>query len=188
MKLRLELDEAITYGDIEKANIFAKDGLELAHREENLGEIEYFRGQIELLNEDYNKAIRHFDKAIIFNPKDGASYNDRALCMIEMGETIDALGYFDKGIEVEPDFATIHHNKGWLLSKLGRYDEAIDCFSKALELDQNRAVTYENLADVYYKKGDIRLSLRYYNKAIDLVKPEYIDIKEELLKRIKDLL
>lgn len=188
LNLRLDLDTAITYGDIERAKRLAQDGLAIAYREKNLGEIEYFKGQMEILNEDYKGAMGHFDKAIIYNPKDGASYNDRALCMVELGQMGDAIKYFDKGIEVEPDFATIHHNKGWLLNNLGRHKEAIDCFKKALELDPDRAVTYENLADAYFNLGDTKIALEYYHKALDLLKPEYIDIKEELLKRIKELL
>lgn len=185
LNLRLELDEAITYGNTDKAKKLAQDGLTLAHKEEDLGEMEYFRGQIEILNENYKKAIEHFDKAVIYNPKDGASYNDRALCMIDLGEIHDAIKYFDKGIEVEPDFATIYHNKGWLLNNLGNYNEAIGYFRKALELDPNRAVTYENLASVYLNLDDTKLALEYYNKAINLLKPEYLNIKRELLKQIR---
>lgn len=185
LSLRLELDEAITYGDIDKAKKLAKDGISIAHREEDLAEMEYFKGQAEILNEDYIKAITHFDKAIMYNPKDGASYNDRALCMIELGDAENALKYFDKGIEKESDFATIYHNKGWLLSKLGMHNEAIDCLKKALELDPKRSVTYENLADIYLKKGDNKRALENYNKAIELLKPEYAYIKEELMKQIR---
>lgn len=187
LNLRLDLDEAITYGNTEKAKKLARDGLTLAHKEENLGEMEYFRGQIEILNENYKKAIEHFDKAVIYNPKDGASYNDRALCMIELGDIKDASGYFDKGIEVEPDFATVYHNKGWLLSRIGNYKEAIDYLRKALELDPDRAVTYENLADIYLNLDDTKLALEYYNKAIDLIKPQYPYIKRQLQQRIKEL-
>lgn len=57
LNLRLDLDEAITYGDFDKAKKLVKDGLTLAHREENLGEMEYFKGQIEILNENFRKAI-----------------------------------------------------------------------------------------------------------------------------------
>lgn len=184
LKIRLDLDETITYGDFDKARQLSLLGLKVAKEKELLGEIEYFNGQMEILNENYLKAIEHFDLAIKYNPKDGASYNDRALCMVEIGIIDEAFLYFDKGIETEPDFATIYHNKGWLLNKIGRHKEAISYFNKALELDKNRAVTYENLADAYLELRDCKSALEALYKALNVLKPEYQQIKEELLDRI----
>ncbi|MBL7130773.1 MAG: tetratricopeptide repeat protein [Candidatus Omnitrophica bacterium] len=187
LKIRLDLDEAITYGDFSRAKQLSQMGLNVAKDKELFGEIEYFKGQIEILNENHSKAIEHFDQAIRHNPNDGASYNDRALCMIEMGIIDDAFTYFDKGIEVEPDFATIYHNKGWLLNKIGRHREAISYFYKALELEQYRAVTYENLSDVYLQLDDYKSALEALYKALNVLKPEYQQIKEELLTKVKHI-
>ncbi|MCX5714850.1 MAG: hypothetical protein NT033_08665 [Candidatus Omnitrophica bacterium] len=113
LQIRLELDDAITYGSKTSALKIAGRGLKQAKVSGRSGEVEYFKGQIELLREKFANAIMHFDKAIKFNPKDGAAYNDRALCMVELGIIDEAFYYFDKGIKVEPDYATIYHNKGW---------------------------------------------------------------------------
>lgn len=188
LKIRLDLDEAITYGDFEKARQFAQQGLNISKDRELFGEMEYFRGQIEILNEDYSKAIGHFDRAIKHNPSDGASYNDRALCMVEMGIIDDAFAYFDKGIEVEPDFATIYHNKGWLLNNIGRYREAIVYFNQALELERERAVTYENLAEAHLQLDNYKAALEALKGALTVLKPEYQQIKVALQQKIKDIL
>jgi tetratricopeptide (TPR) repeat protein len=202
LKIRLLLDEAITYQDDEMARELALEGLRLAQDKtlplvesgrsilldkELLGEIEYFKGQLEILNENFKKAIAHFDRAIKFNPKDGASYNDRALCMIELGIIDGAMEYFDRGIKAEHDFATIHHNKGWLLNKLGRHTEAIRCFKKAIKFDSKRAVTYENLADALYNLGRPKDSIRAYKKALNLLNPKYIYIKKQLSNSITQI-
>ena len=187
LKIRLDLDDAITYGDFSRAKRLSQEGLSLSQDKELLAEVEYFRGQIEILNENYPKALEHFDRAIKHNPNDGASYNDRALCMIEIGVIDEAFTYLDKGIEVEPDFATIYHNKGWLLNKIGKYTEAIKYFNKALELEQERAVTFENLADAYLQLDDYESALECLYEALDVLRPEYQQIKEELIKRIKQV-
>jgi Flp pilus assembly protein TadD len=187
LRIRLDLDEAITYNDIDKAKQLAQAGLHAAKDKELLGEVEYFQGQIEIINENYAKAIEHFDRAIEFNPKDGASYNDRALCMVELGVIDEAFEYFDRGIQAEPDFATIYHNKGWLLNKVGRHKEAIDNFNKALELDESRAVTYENLSDAYFLSNDFTSALVYLRRALDVLNPVYEHIREELLSKVKDV-
>lgn len=185
-KLRVKLDEAITYGSHQQAFRIAKQGLEEAQSKNLAAEIEYFKGQIELLNENFATAIEHFDAAIRYNPKDGASYNDRALCMVELGMIDEAFYYFDKGIEVEPDYATIYHNKGWLLNNIGSHNQALRCFEKALSLEPNRAVTYDNLADALFNLCDYQGALESYKKVLQLLKPGRCDeIKEEILTKIE---
>jgi tetratricopeptide (TPR) repeat protein len=185
LKIRIELDEAITYSHVELARRLAHQGLELAQYEELPGEIEYFKGQFEILDENYSEAIAHFKRAIKYNPKDGASFNDIALCLVELGKIDEAFKYFDQGIEAEPDYANVYHNKGWLLNKIGKCKEAISYFEKTLELEPERPVTYENLAYALGNLGDYESSLSAYRKALELLKPEYKDIKESLLEEIK---
>lgn len=185
-KIRLKLDDAITYSTSKSALKIAQQGLSLAQRKGSPGEIEYFRGQIEILSENYATAIEHFDAAIKYNPYDGAAYNDRALCMVELGIIDGAFYYFDKGIEVEPDFATIHHNKGWLLNNIGRHSEAVKCFRRALSLDLDRAVTYDNLADALYNLFDYSGALEAYKKVLILLKPRTCcGIRKNIKKQIK---
>ncbi|MBU2258690.1 MAG: hypothetical protein KJ926_06175, partial [Candidatus Omnitrophica bacterium] len=85
LDLRIKLDQAITYGSHDDALEIAIQGLKIAREKQLASEIEYFQGQLEILNENFTKAIGHFDRAIKYNPSDGASYNDRALCMVELG-------------------------------------------------------------------------------------------------------
>jgi len=186
--LRIKLDEAITYGTHRQALGLAKQGLKGAISKGLAGEIEYFKGQIELLNKNFTSAIEHFDAAIGYNPNDGAAYNDRALCMVELGIIDKAFYYFDKGIEVEPDYATIYHNKGWLLNNIGRHTEAIECFKKALKLEPNRAVTYDNLADALFNLADYQGALEAYKKVLRLLKPGCCrGIRREITKQVESI-
>lgn len=186
-RLRLRLDEAITYADFKLARKLAKEGLRVAHNKELLGEIMYFRAQMEIIAENYEAAMKYLDLAIKYNPMDGAAYNDRALCMVELGKFKEAFNYFDKGIEVEPDYATVYHNKGWLLNKVGLHEEAIQFFEKALKLEPNRAVTYENMANAFVCLGRVEEALKAYKKALILVKSSYHEIKRQIETQIKKL-
>ena len=188
LDLRIKLDEAITYGTHQEAVKLARRGLKEAGEKGLKGETEYFKGQIELLNKNLVTAIEHFDLAIKYNPNDGAAYNDRALCMVELGIIDKALYYFDKGIEVEPDYATIYHNKGWLLNNIGRHTEAIKCFKKALELEPGRAVTYDNLADALFNLSDYQGAVDAYKKVLKLLKPGCcLGIRKQITSRIKSI-
>lgn len=183
--LRKKIDEAITYGRLELAASLVKAGLGQAREKEVLGEIEYFKGQAEILDGNYYEAIEHFDQAIKYNPRDGAAFNDRALCMVELGIIDEAFYYFDKGIQAEPDYATIYHNKGWLLNKIGRHREAIGYFNKTLEIEPGRAVTYENLANALANLSEYQGALACYQQAISLLEADYSDIKEQIAAKMK---
>jgi tetratricopeptide (TPR) repeat protein len=186
--LRSRLDEAITYGTKAEALVLARKALKRCEQKKLSGEIEYFKGQVQLLKENFASAIEHFDAAVRYNPKDGAAYNDRALCMVEIGIIDGAFEYFDKGISVEPDYATVYHNKGWLLNNIGRHTEAIACLRKALKLEPGRAVTYDNLADAFYNLGDHKAALKAYRKVLILLKPGSCPgIRRQIKNQIKHL-
>lgn len=186
-QLRRFIDDAITFNDLEKAKEFALQGLTMALETKILGEQMFFRAQLEIVEDNFEEAIEYLDKAIEYNSKDGAAFNDRALCMIELGILEGVVEYFDKGIEVEPDYDTIYHNKGWFLNNLGYYNEALGLLTKALELEPNRAVTHENLASVYENLGRVDEAVAEYQKALGLVDPVYEDIKDQIADEIKRL-
>lgn len=187
-ELRMRLDEAITYGTHREAVKLAKQGLKEAAERGLEGEEEYFKGQINLLSKNFTTAIEHFDVAVKHNPNDGAAYNDRALCMVELGIIDKAFYYFKKGIAAEPDYATIYHNKGWLLNNIGRHTEAIECFKKALDLEPGRAVTYDNLADALFNLSDYPGALEAYKKVLQFLKPGRCrDIRRQIIARIKSI-
>lgn len=187
-ELRRQLDYAITFGEMLRAQAIADIGLERGTEDENMGEIMYFRAQHAILQENYPEAIQCLDEAIRYNPHDGAAYNDRALCRIDSGGNLmAALADFDKGIEVEPDYATIYHNKGWYLNQLGRSQEAISYLHKALEIEPDRAVTYENLADVYFRLGQKEAARDAYLQSLRLLDDSYPEIREQIHAKIATL-
>ena len=184
----MRVDEAITYGTKSEALKLAKLGLKRAFEKNLKGEEEYFKGQIALLKKNFVTAIEHFDSAIKYNPRDGAAYNDRALCMVELGIIDKAFYYFDKGIAVEPDYATIYHNKGWLLNNIGRHSEAVECFKKALSMEPDRAVTFDNLADALFNLGDHKGALDAYKKVLKFLKSGCcLQIRRQIARRIKSI-
>ncbi|MGE0267361.1 MAG: tetratricopeptide repeat protein [Candidatus Omnitrophota bacterium] len=186
---RRNLDEAITFAEFEKAEALADQGLDHAHREENLGEIMYFKAQHAILDENFTLAIRYLKQAVEYNPFDGAAYNDIALCLIETDQDVDeSMAYFDTGIAVEPDYATVYHNKGWFLNQLGRPQEAIAFLNKALLIEPDRAVTYENLADVYLKMGETAKAIEAYRTSLRLLDQSYPDIQRQITEKLKTLI
>lgn len=153
-----------------------------------MGQREYFLAQKYILRNMFVTAIEHLDEAIRHDPADGAAFNDRALCMVELGIIDEAFAFFDKGIAVEPDYATVYHNKGWLLNNIGRYSEAVVHLRRALELEPDRPVTYDNLADALCSLGDIAGALEAYRQVLRLLGPGRCRSRRKLIgERIREL-
>ncbi|NLE91877.1 MAG: tetratricopeptide repeat protein [Elusimicrobia bacterium] len=186
-RLRRQLDDAITYTGAAPAGRLVEEGLRLSRERNMPAEEMYFKAQREMLEGNFGDAIVYLDSAIKLNPLDGAAYNDRALCMVELGMIDAALPYFDKGIESEPDYATIFHNKGWLLNKMGEHRQAVALFEKALGIEPGRAVTYENLADAYRNLGLKNEALAALKKALEFLPSSCLEIREQIESGIKEL-
>lgn len=186
-QLRRQIDDAITFDELEKAQKLAMQGLEESTAANILGEQMFFRAQLEIIKEQFDEAIKYLDKAIEHNASDGAAFNDRALCMVELGHTDGVLEYFDKGIKAEPEYETIYHNKGWFLNELGQYQEALIFLNKALELEPDRAVTYENIGNVYEKLKRPADAISAYQKSLNFIDPSFEHIRKQIGSRIQYL-
>jgi tetratricopeptide (TPR) repeat protein len=185
--LRRQIDAAITFHDLEAVHRCIGEGLWLAQTKECPGEAMYFHAQEAIVSERFDEAVSLLEQALVFNPLDGAAYNDIALCMVEMGRIEGVLDVFDKGIAVEGDYATIHHNKGWLLNKLGHQTAALACFERAIALEPRRVVTWENMADVYEEQGRIPAAISAYRKALECLDVPGNEIREQIMAEIQRL-
>lgn len=185
--LRRQIDAAITFDDTERALYLAAEGLSQAQTRECPGEAMYFRAQEMIIAGRFAEAIGWLEQALVFNPLDGAAYNDIALCLVETGRIDGVLDIFDQGLAVEEDYATIHHNKGWFLNKIGRSTEALASFRRAIELEPERAVTWENMADAYESLERIPEAIDAYRRALSFLKVTDTVIHAQLLVEISRL-
>jgi tetratricopeptide (TPR) repeat protein len=147
----------------------------------------YFLGQREVLAENFQAAMRYFDLALDLRPKDGCTYNDKALCFAETGRLDKALACFNEGIKKDADCASLYQNKGWLLHLMKRYKPAILCFNKALELDRNRPEALFSLADTYQYLDDKIKACHYFKTALKAVRGKSAFAACEIAKRLRDL-
>ncbi len=183
--IRTGLDEALTYERLEEARRLAGEGYRLARYKEVLYEMEYFKGEIALIEGKRRRAINHFDKAIRYNPQDAESYNDKAIVLAELGHYKEAMEWIDKGIQIDPDYATLYHNKAWVLVQMNKPREALEFYKKALMCDNRRAVTFISIGDTYTMLGDHKASVDNYKKGLKLLPDKYKEIKDDLRDRLR---
>lgn len=186
-KERKRLDREITFFHISKAERIIKKCLKLSRRNKDTFFLYYFTGQSYIVKEEFTKALLYLEKALRLHTHDGCAYNDKALCLAELGKYEESLHCFNEGLKKDNNCASLFHNKGWLLHLLGRYREAILCFHKALELEPKRAESLYSMADSYVRLGKPEEGRRYFRKALKEIKGYSRYMCRETQKRLKEL-
>ncbi|MBN3038057.1 MAG: tetratricopeptide repeat protein [Candidatus Omnitrophica bacterium] len=186
-EIRRLLNEALTFNKTEQAKELAREGFFVARQKELLGPMEYFQGELALIEDDFDVALKHFDKAIQFDPADGEVYNDKAICLAELGYEQEALDCFDQGIEAAVAYAPLYNNKGWLLIQMGRYEQALESCRKSLKYDPGSPVVYANIAAAQEKMNDIEGALSNLERALVFLAAEDQEARDWILSRIENL-
>ena len=77
--------------------------------------------------ENYQKALEFFTKAIEIYKRDPAAYYNRGLANQELGNHLDAVDDFKKSMTMDGKMykANTHYNIGWSYSELEDYDNAL---------------------------------------------------------------
>ncbi|MGP1383810.1 MAG: tetratricopeptide repeat protein, partial [Thainema sp.] len=88
--------------------------------------IYYFRGNVyAIYNQDYEKALLDYDKAIEINSDHALTYNNRGLTYSNLEQYEKAIADYEKAIQLDPEYALAYNNRGWAYSNLEQYEKAI---------------------------------------------------------------
>lgn len=159
-------DSLGNYADREKAAL-----LELIEKEPTAEN--YFKlGNNERINENYDKAIECYEKAIELNPEYAMAYNNRGYSYNKLGEEEKAIEDYSKAIEINPEYALAYSNRGISYSNKGEEEKAMEDYNNAIELNPEYVRAYNNRGYSYSNMGEEEKAIEDYNKAIEL-NPEY---------------
>jgi tetratricopeptide (TPR) repeat protein len=186
-KERKALDREITFFHFKRARKKISKCLKETKKKKDEFFLNYFLAQDKILKEKFLEAIGYLNKALKVRKNDGCAYNDKALCLADLGKFKEALDCFNQGLRRDPNCVSLYHNKGWLLNLLERYKEAVLCFKKALELDESRVEAIFSLADTYYHLGQRKLAKRYFRRALGEIKGKSSYMYRATLKRLNKI-
>jgi tetratricopeptide (TPR) repeat protein len=133
--------------------------------------------------QEYEKAIESFNKAIELNP----DYVEAYFCL---GKIYSQWRYYDehhektiesfnKAIELNPDYVEAYFCLGKAYYLKCEYDKAIESLNKAIELNPNYEDAYLYLGDVYNLKDEYDKAIEFFNKLIKL-NPNHASSYDEL--------
>jgi tetratricopeptide (TPR) repeat protein len=147
----------------------------------------YFEGISNYSKQNYNGAIKSFNKAIKEDSKYDAAYHFRGMVKDQIGDFIGALTDINKAIELKPNNPDYIHYRGIVKNNLKDYNGAIDDENKAIELKPDGSYIFFR-GIVKYNLIDYNGALDDLNKAIEL-KPEesgYYSFRATIKNNLKD--
>ena len=140
----------------------------LDKKAELLGE----QGKLLFAAQEYEAALKAFDKAVEFKPdKDEAWYN-RGYALGELGRLEEAIASYDKATEFKPDYHQAWNNRGIVLGELERLEEALASYDKAVEFKPDYHQAWNNRGNALGKLGRLEEVVTSYDKAVE-IKPDY---------------
>lgn len=126
--------------------------------------------------ENYEKAVELFTKAIEENPNEAIGYINFGNLLSSMNEDERAEKFFQKAITLDEGAATAYYSLANLYYNAERFAEAAKLYEKAISTGIEGPDAYYMLGKSLEKEGLTKLSLPYLQRASELA-PEDIQIK-----------
>lgn len=141
-------------------------GIEKAREEDP--QYQYNLGLFHLNNNNFDEAIKYFQKALSLNPRYYLAYNGLGLSYSMKGKLQESIKHFQKCLELNPLFSEARNNLGSIYQELGLIEQAEQEYKKALS-DENystKELPYYNLARLYLAQGKYGDALDFVEKSL----------------------
>jgi tetratricopeptide (TPR) repeat protein len=174
---RESLEKKETRSDTESMTLDALDSLskrkisefEKLSPEEQKNAIKYNEiGDEYYFQNDYNKAIEFYTKAIDLDSDNAIYYYNRGTGYHALKKYEKAIADYTKAIKRKPNNATFYNNRGLSYYELNEYEKAIADFSEVIKLDPNNTDYYHSLVRILCRTNDFDNAQINLNKIISL--------------------
>jgi tetratricopeptide (TPR) repeat protein len=135
--LREEAYQKFRCGDSKDAKNLLEKGLSLAKKDKNKSIIEFFLGEIQILEGNYESAISHYEKASQLTKSielKAFFHKNIGLHLSTQGREEEAIKRYECAHKIKPDDFESLRYMGVSLSKLEREEEAIEKYEAALKI------------------------------------------------------
>ena len=119
-----------------------------------------------LLESNYNRAEKNYDRALALNPEFVEAYLAKGVLYQKQGEAGKGQLYFQKGLEVDPNNFKALNNLGYLQEVGGNLDKAIELYEKSLAQKTSDGIALVNLGNAYLKKKKNIKAIEILKKAL----------------------
>ncbi len=159
---------AFTESKMDEAIDYYSKGISLNPNKVVLSMLHVWRAFVNEKKENYNLAIKDYNKVIELTPDYPDIYFDRGIAKTQLKQYEDALTDYDEAIRLKPDDAISYFNRGFAKDQLGRYEEAIADYDKGIRLKSDDAISYFNRGFAKDQLGRYEEAIIDYDNAIRL--------------------
>jgi tetratricopeptide (TPR) repeat protein len=128
----------------------------------------HFMGHAYDKNEEYEKSIKAYTKAIQINPNKDEAYYNMGLIYVKRREYNKAIELFQKTVKINPKYEDAYFNMGVIYEERKKYDKAIELYQKTVELNPRNINMYNIIGDLYYDKKEYKKAINAYRKIIQI--------------------
>jgi tetratricopeptide (TPR) repeat protein len=126
------------------------------------------KAQLLAVAEDYDAALKLYDKAVQYRPDDERVVLSRADVLLRMGRIDDALDVYAKAVKRWPKSALVLNAYGYTLAdRTDRYREAEKLIRKALKFDPENPAIIDSMGWVLFKLERYEEALAELEKAYE---------------------
>jgi len=160
--------------------------LKLIKLNENFAEAHNNLGEIYFNQNKNEKAIYHFEKALVNKPDLRQAHFNLAKIYTDIGNGLysdgkikEAIENYERAIKNKSDYVETHNCLGVALQSLNRLEEAADSFKKAIEIKNDYPESYNNLGNILLTLNKTEEAVKTYKDAIK-IKSDYFEAHSNL--------
>ncbi len=134
-------------------------------------ETAFYLGHLEEEAGRFDLALNYFKLALERQPDSteiASIYCHQGSCLMEMGETEQAIAALKKAKQHNSALKEIHNLLGTCYYRQEDFISAIECFEKAIAIDPSSAIDYANIGSNLRKLGMKELARQWYNTALEM--------------------
>lgn len=152
-------------------------------KRENYNALNGFR---DLKNQNFKKAIQHFEAYRQYNPKNASVLSALARSYVRTRQLQKAQKAAKQALNISPGNFQALGVMGRVYQQNGQIDRAIRIYERAVKMNRGYAMGYYQLGRLYYQKQQPRKALRYLG-ALRQVRPGLYKRARPLVKRCRQM-
>lgn len=173
MRVKLSHEEDVNY--MKKLPIFATvifllsvSFLPIGAQEEHSALYYNMEGIRYAKQQDYDRAIASFTRAVQVDPNYIRGYVNLAIIYKKLQDFQEAINYLQKAREIDPNLVDIYTNLSDIYRQQGNFEKAKEYADKAIELTQDTPETIYNLGYAYLLNGERELAVAQHKKLLEM--------------------
>lgn len=119
-------------GNLEQSEAFFKNSIRLSPK---MADAYKGLGKINMIQEDYQSAMKNFRKALDLDNRDISILNSLGLAYVKLGKYQDGIDKYRAALQMSPHDPRILFNLGYAKEKVGEIDQAEFYYTQALDHD-----------------------------------------------------